>query len=68
MTSKRVAVQRLRDLARLRRMRDRIDRGCAQLLDVEALAHGVHMSAGHFQHALHRAGRNPCCPFDLGMP
>jgi AraC-like DNA-binding protein len=41
------AEQRLRDLALLRRVRDRIDREYAQPLDVEALAHGVHMSAGH---------------------
>jgi AraC-like DNA-binding protein len=41
------AEQRLRDLARLRRVRDRIDREYAQPLDVEALARGVHMSAGH---------------------
>jgi len=40
------AVQ-LRDLARLRRVRDRIDRDYAQPLDVEALASGVGMSAGH---------------------
>ena len=39
--------QRLRDLARMRRVRDRIDREYAQPLDVEALARGVHMSAGH---------------------
>src|ERR1700683_5710439 len=39
--------QQLRDLARLRRVRDRIDREYAQPLDVEALARGVHMSAGH---------------------
>ena len=39
--------QRLRDLARLRRVRDRIDREYAQPLDVEALARGAHMSAGH---------------------
>ena len=39
--------QRLRDLALLRRVRDRIDRDYAQPLDVEALARGVHMSAGH---------------------
>ncbi|WP_343640331.1 helix-turn-helix transcriptional regulator [Roseateles sp.] len=38
---------RLRDLARLRRVRDRIDREYAQPLDVDALAQGVHMSAGH---------------------
>ncbi|MFC4277823.1 helix-turn-helix transcriptional regulator [Achromobacter aloeverae] len=37
----------LRDLARLRRVRDRIDRDYAQALDVDALARGVHMSAGH---------------------
>nr|WP_235497503.1 helix-turn-helix transcriptional regulator [Frankia sp. R43] len=40
-------MERLRDLARLRRVRDRIDREYAQPLDVEALARGVHMSAGH---------------------
>lgn len=41
------ADQRLRDLAVLRRVRDRIDRDYAQPLDVEALARGAHMSAGH---------------------
>ncbi len=39
--------QHLRDLARLRRVRDRIDREYAQPLDVEALARGAFMSAGH---------------------
>jgi AraC-like DNA-binding protein len=39
--------QHLDDLARLRRVRDRIDRDYAQPLDVEALARGAHMSAGH---------------------
>ena len=39
--------QRLRDLALLRRVRDRMDREYAKPLDVEALARGVHMSAGH---------------------
>ena len=39
--------QRLRDLALLRRVRDRIDRDYAQPLDVEALARGVNMSGGH---------------------
>ena len=39
--------QRLDDLVRLRRVRDRIDREYAQPLDVEALARGAHMSAGH---------------------
>jgi transcriptional regulator GlxA family with amidase domain len=39
--------QRLRDLALLRRVRDRIDQEYAQPLDVEALARGVNISAGH---------------------
>ena len=47
MTSRPGAAQHLRDLARLRRVRDRIDREYAQPLDVEALARGVHMSGGH---------------------
>jgi AraC-like DNA-binding protein len=46
-TSRSAAAQHLRDLARLRRVRDRIDREYAQPLDVEALARGAHMSAGH---------------------
>jgi transcriptional regulator GlxA family with amidase domain len=41
------SAQHLRDLALLRRVRDRIDREYAQPLDVEALARGAHMSAGH---------------------
>lgn len=40
--------QRLSDLVWLRRARDRIDREYALPLDVEAIARGVHMSAGHF--------------------
>ncbi|RDI98690.1 AraC family transcriptional regulator [Dyella solisilvae] len=47
MTNRPAASTHLRDLARLRRVRDRIDRDYAQPLDVEALAQGVHMSAGH---------------------
>ncbi|HEU5388891.1 MAG TPA: helix-turn-helix transcriptional regulator [Streptosporangiaceae bacterium] len=47
MTGSSAEAQRLRDLALLRRVRDRIDREYAQPLDVEALARGVHMSAGH---------------------
>jgi AraC-like DNA-binding protein len=39
--------QQLRDLARLRRVRDRIDREYAQPLNVEALARDANMSAGH---------------------
>jgi hypothetical protein len=45
-TSRPVAEQRLRDLAWLRRVRDRIDREYAQPLDVEALARSAHMSVG----------------------
>ncbi|MGW0187403.1 helix-turn-helix transcriptional regulator [Streptomyces sp. NPDC003362] len=37
----------LSDLARLRRVRDRIDREYARPLNVEALARDAHMSAGH---------------------
>lgn len=47
MTSSSTASQHLRDLQRLRRVRDRIDRDYAKPLDVEALARGIHMSAGH---------------------
>ncbi|WP_239000759.1 helix-turn-helix transcriptional regulator [Jiangella asiatica] len=39
--------QRLRHLALLCRVRDRIDREYAQPLDIEALARGVNMSARH---------------------
>jgi AraC-like DNA-binding protein len=46
-TSRSAATQRLRDLARLRRVRDRIDREYAQPLDLQALARGAHLSAGH---------------------
>lgn len=47
MTARTGNEQRLRDLALLRRVRDRIDRDYAQPLDVEALARQVNMSAGH---------------------
>jgi AraC-like DNA-binding protein len=47
--------QRLGDLARLRRVRDRIDREYAEPLDVEALARGVHMSAGHLSREFRKA-------------
>jgi transcriptional regulator GlxA family with amidase domain len=46
-TSTPAETQRLRDLALLRRVRDRMDREYAQPLDVEALARGVNVSAGH---------------------
>jgi AraC-like DNA-binding protein len=47
--------QHLSDLAWLRRARDRIDREYTQPLNVEALARGVHMSAGHLSREFHRA-------------
>jgi AraC-like DNA-binding protein len=60
MTSRPTEEQRLRDLALLRRVRDRIDREYAQPLDVEALAAGVHMSAGHLSRQFRLAyGESP---------
>ncbi|MCS7479566.1 helix-turn-helix transcriptional regulator [Umezawaea endophytica] len=60
MTSRSAESQRLSDLARLRRVRDRIDREHAQPLDVEALARGVNMSAGHLSREFRRAyGESP---------
>jgi AraC-like DNA-binding protein len=47
--------QRLRDLALLRRVRDRIDREYAKPLDVDALARGVNISAGHLSREFRRA-------------
>jgi AraC-like DNA-binding protein len=59
-TSRPAAAQYLDDLARLRRVRDRIDREYAQPLDVEALARGAHMSAGHFSRQFRLAyGESP---------
>ncbi|MFJ3723714.1 helix-turn-helix transcriptional regulator [Streptomyces sp. NPDC090045] len=56
----RVQAQRLADLARLRRVRDRIDREYAQPLNVEALAHDVNMSAGHLSRQFRAAyGESP---------
>ena len=52
--------KRLDDLVRLRRVRDRMDREYAQPLDVEALARGVHMSAGHLSREFKAAyGESP---------
>lgn len=54
------ATHHLRDLALLRRVRDRIDREFAQPLDVEALARGVNVSAGHLSRQFRRAyGESP---------
>ena len=46
-TSRPAETLHLRDLARLRRVRDRIDREYARPLNVEALARDIGMSAGH---------------------
>lgn len=60
MTSSPAAAQHLCDLARRRQVRDRIDREYAQPLDVEALARGAHMSAGHFSRQFRLAyGESP---------
>jgi AraC-like DNA-binding protein len=50
----------LEDLARLRRVRDRIDREYAKPLNVEALAAGAHMSSGHLSRRFREAfGESP---------
>ncbi len=60
MRSNPVAAQRRRDLARLRRVRDRIDREYAQPLNVEELARGACMSAGHLSREFRLAyGESP---------
>ncbi len=65
MTSRSAADQHLRDLARLRRVRDRIDREYTQPLDVEALARGEHMSAGHLSREFRLAYGEP--PYEYLM-
>ena len=60
MTSEPVSEQRLSDPARLRRVRDRIDREYAKPLDVEALARDAYMSAGHLSRQFRAAyGESP---------
>ena len=60
LSTKAKTASHLRDLARLRRVRDRIDREYAQPLDVEALARGAHMSAGHLSRQFRLAyGESP---------
>lgn len=50
----------VRELVLLRRVRDRMDREYAQPLDVEELARGVHLSAGHLSRSFKRAyGESP---------
>jgi len=52
--------ERLRHLVRLRRVRDRMDREFASPLDVETLARGVAMSAGHLSREFKRTfGESP---------
>ena len=60
MTSRSADAQHLRDLALLRRVRDRMDRDYAQPLDVEALARGANMSPGHLSRRFKSAfGESP---------
>ncbi|PWV47294.1 MULTISPECIES: helix-turn-helix transcriptional regulator [Nocardiopsis] len=54
-TSRSTSEQHLSDLARLRRVRDRIDREYARPLNVEQLARDAHMSAGHLSREFRRA-------------
>ena len=60
MAGRPIAAQHQRDLALVRRVRDRIDREFAEPLDVEALARGAHMSAGHLSRQFRLAyGESP---------
>lgn len=60
MLSESASAQHLRDLALLRRVRDRIDREYAQPLNVEALARDVNISAGHLSRRFKAAyGESP---------
>jgi AraC-like DNA-binding protein len=54
------AASHRRELAALRRVRDRIDREYARPLNVEELARGAHMSAGHLSRRFRLAyGESP---------
>lgn len=56
----RPAAAHLSDLVKMRRVRDRIDREYAEPLDVEGLARGVNMSAGHLSRQFRLAyGESP---------
>jgi AraC-like DNA-binding protein len=60
MTSNATTHQNLDELRRLRRVRDRIDREYEQPLNVEDLARGVGMSAGHLSRQFRLAyGESP---------
>lgn len=55
-----VDARSLRDITIIRRVRDRIDREYASPLDVDALARGAHMSAGHLSREFRRVyGESP---------
>ena len=56
----RAEAQRLRDITVIRKVRDRIDREYAKPLNVEELARGAHMSAGHLSREFRRIyGESP---------
>lgn len=60
MAMERAEAQRLRDITTIRRVRDRIDREYAQPLNLEELAKGAHMSAGHLSREFRRIyGESP---------
>src|SRR4028118_2318498 len=59
-TSRPAAAQHLRDLVRLRRARDQMDRDYAKPLDVPAVARTALMSTGHFSRSFRAAfGETP---------
>ncbi|MFE0133629.1 hypothetical protein ACFWY6_18980 [Streptomyces sp. NPDC059037] len=56
----RTAAHHLTELARLRRIRDRIDRDYPQPLNIEALAREANMPPGHLSRQFHLAyGQSP---------
>ncbi|GAA5065284.1 helix-turn-helix transcriptional regulator [Thermocatellispora tengchongensis] len=56
----RALAQRLRDIAMMRRVRDRIDREYAKPLNLDTLARGAHMSIGHLSRGFRRLyGESP---------
>lgn len=60
MTARATPDPRLQELQRLRRVRDRINREYAEPLNVEALARGENMSAGHLSRRFRAAyGESP---------
>ncbi len=59
-TNRSTTERHVSDLVWLRRVRDRIDREYARPLDVEELARGAHMSAGHLSRQFRLAyGESP---------